>query len=116
MGVNLETFPGEGATVWGHIPGAVNVPWGEIVNDDGTFRSADEIRQVYEDAGVDLDNPIITYCRIGERASHTWFALSQILGADVQVYDGSWSEWGNSVGVPVQNNTGERGGLWSSAS
>ncbi|QNG17984.1 sulfurtransferase [Rhodococcus triatomae] len=111
-GVNLQTFPGEGATVWGHIPSAVNVPWGAIVEDDGTYKSADEIRRIYEEAGVDLDNPVVTYCRIGERASHTWFALSQILGAEVAVYDGSWSEWGNSVGVPVQNDTGRRGGLW----
>ncbi|ROR71943.1 sulfurtransferase [Bogoriella caseilytica] len=112
VGVNIEIFDGEGAAVWGHIPGAVNVPWGEIVAEDGTFKDAEEIRAIYEEAGVDFDNPIITYCRIGERASHTWFALSQILEAEVQVYDGSWSEWGNTVGVPVQNNTGERGGLW----
>lgn len=113
VGVNIEIFEGEGATIWGHIPGAVNVPWGEIVNEDGTYKSADEIRAIYEDAGVDFSKPIIAYCRIGERASHTWYALSQILEADVTVYDGSWSEWGNTVGVPVVNNTDERGGVWS---
>ncbi|MGO1316341.1 MAG: sulfurtransferase [Cellulomonadaceae bacterium] len=113
VGVNIEIFEGEGATVWGHIPGAINVPWGSIVNEDGTYRSADEIRAVYTEAGVDFDKPIIAYCRIGERASHSWYALSQILGEDVKVYDGSWSEWGNTVGVPVQNNTGDRGGVWS---
>lgn len=108
-----EGFPGEGATVWGHIPGAINVGWGKVVNEDGTYKTADEIRAVYQEAGVDLSKPLITYCRIGERASHSWFALSQILGLEVQVYDGSWSEWGNTVGVPVQNDTGVRGGLWS---
>lgn len=112
IGVDPAIFDGEGAAVWGHIPGAVNVTWGDIVNEDGTYKSAEEIRTIYEEAGVDFSEPIITYCRIGERASHTWFALSQILGAEVAVYDGSWSEWGNTVGVPVTNNTGERGGLW----
>lgn len=114
VGVNIEIFGGEGASIWGHIPGAINVPWGSIVNEDGTYKSADEIRAVYEEAGVDFSKPVIAYCRIGERASHTWYALSQILEADVKVYDGSWSEWGNSVGVPVQNNSGERRGVWGS--
>ncbi|WP_150462132.1 sulfurtransferase [Nesterenkonia ebinurensis] len=113
VGVNAEIFEGEGASIWGHIPGAVNVPWGSIVDSEtGEFLPADEIRAIYEEAGVDFDKPIIAYCRIGERASHTWYALSQVLGEDVKVYDGSWSEWGNSVGVPVANNTGERGGVW----
>lgn len=112
VGVNAEIFGGEGAAIWGHIPGAVNVPWGQIVNEDGTYKSPDEIRAIYEAAGVDFSKPIIAYCRIGERASHSWYALSQILEADVTVYDGSWSEWGNSVGVPVQNNTDQRGGKW----
>ncbi len=90
----------------GHIPGAVNVPWGEIVNEDGTFKSPDEIRAIYAAVGVDGSKPIITYCRIGERSSHTWFALSRILGYDVKNYDGSWTEYGNSVGVPIENPAG----------
>lgn len=90
----------------GHIPGAVNVPWGSIVNQDGTFRTADEIRKIYADKGVDGSAPIITYCRIGERSSHTWFALKKILGYDVKNYDGSWTEYGNAVGVPISNPSG----------
>jgi thiosulfate/3-mercaptopyruvate sulfurtransferase len=90
----------------GHIPGAVNVPWGNIVNEDGTFKSADDIKKIYADKGVDGSSPIITYCRIGERSSHTWFALKKILGYDVKNYDGSWTEYGNAVGVPVKNNAG----------
>jgi thiosulfate/3-mercaptopyruvate sulfurtransferase len=90
----------------GHIPGAVNVSWGNAVNDDGTFKSAAELRKIYADAGVDGSQPVITYCRIGERSSHTWFALSQILGYEVKNYDGSWTEYGNSVGVPVTNLAG----------
>ncbi|AUB78162.1 thiosulfate sulfurtransferase [Spiribacter roseus] len=90
----------------GHIPGAVNVGWGNAVNEDGTFKSADELRAIYAQAGVDGSKPVITYCRIGERSSHTWFALSKILGYDVKNYDGSWTEYGNSVGVPVTNLAG----------
>ena len=90
----------------GHIPSAVNVSWGQAVNEDGTFKSADELRALYADAGVDGSQPVITYCRIGERSSHTWFALSKILGYDVKNYDGSWTEYGNSVGVPVTNLAG----------
>ena len=90
----------------GHIPGAVNVGWGNAVNADGTFKSADELRAIYAQAGVDGSKPVITYCRIGERSSHTWFALSKILGYDVKNYDGSWTEYGNSVGVPVTNLAG----------
>lgn len=90
----------------GHIPGAVNVPWGTIVNADGTFKSADEIKAIYAAKGIDGKAPIITYCRIGERSSHTWFALKKILGYDVRNYDGSWTEYGNAVGVPVNNPSG----------
>jgi thiosulfate/3-mercaptopyruvate sulfurtransferase len=90
----------------GHIPGAVNVPWGKIVNENGTFKSADEIKAVYAEKGVDGSTPVITYCRIGERSSHTWFALKKILGYDVRNYDGSWTEYGNAVGVPVNNIAG----------
>lgn len=90
----------------GHIPGAVNVPWGKIVNEDGTFKSADEIKAIYAEKGIDGSTPVITYCRIGERSSHTWFALKKILGYDVRNYDGSWTEYGNAVGVPVINVAG----------
>lgn len=90
----------------GHIPGAINVPWGQNVNEDGTFKSADELRTLYADLGIDGSSPIITYCRIGERASLTWFVLSEILGYDAQVYDGSWTEYGNTVGLPIENPAG----------
>ncbi|KAF1019106.1 MAG: putative thiosulfate sulfurtransferase [Paracidovorax wautersii] len=90
----------------GHIPTAVNVPWGQAVREDGTFKSPDELRRVYAAVGVDGSQPIITYCRIGERSSHTWFALSKILGYQVRNYDGSWTEYGNAVGVPVNNPAG----------
>lgn len=90
----------------GHIPGAVNVPWGRAVNEDGTFKSVEELRELYASVGIDGSEPIIVYCRIGERASHTWFVLSQILGYEVALYDGSWTEWGNTVGVPIENPAG----------
>ena len=90
----------------GHIPGAVNVPWGQAVAEDGTFKSAEELRKVYAAVGIDGKKPIITYCRIGERSSHTWFALSKILGYNVKNYDGSWTEYGNSVGNPIINMAG----------
>jgi thiosulfate/3-mercaptopyruvate sulfurtransferase len=90
----------------GHIPGAVNFPWGGAVNEDGTFKSADELRAAFAALGIDGSKPIITYCRIGERSSHTWFVLSRILGYDVRNYDGSWTEYGNAVGVPISNPSG----------
>jgi thiosulfate/3-mercaptopyruvate sulfurtransferase len=90
----------------GHIPGAENVPWATIVNDDGTFKPVDEIRKIYAAKGVDGSKPVITYCRIGERSSHSWFALKRILGYEVRNYDGSWTEYGNAVGVPVTNKSG----------
>ena len=90
----------------GHIPGAVNVPWGQAVAEDGTFKSPEELKKVYGAVGIDGKKPIITYCRIGERSSHTWFALSKILGYNVKNYDGSWTEYGNSVGNPVINTAG----------
>jgi thiosulfate/3-mercaptopyruvate sulfurtransferase len=90
----------------GHIPGAVNVPWGQAVAEDGTFKSAEELKKVYGAVGIDGKKPIITYCRIGERSSHTWFALSKILGYNVKNYDGSWTEYGNSVGNPIINTAG----------
>jgi thiosulfate/3-mercaptopyruvate sulfurtransferase len=90
----------------GHVPNAVNVPWGKIVKEDGTFRSPDEIKAIYAEQGIDGSKPVITYCRIGERSSHTWFALKRILGYDARNYDGSWTEYGNAVGVPVVNVAG----------
>lgn len=90
----------------GHVPGAINVPWVRAVNDDGTIKSADELKKLYSAAGIDGSKPIIVYCRIGERSSHTWFVLSKILGYDVRNYDGSWTEYGNTVGLPVVNVAG----------
>ncbi len=90
----------------GHIPGAVNVPWGRAVREDGTFKSVAELRELYASVGVDGSKPVITYCRIGERASHTWFVLHRILGYEAAMYDGSWTEWGNTVGVPIVNPAG----------
>lgn len=107
---NGEIFAPEGvqelAVRAGHIPGAVNVPWGQNVNADGTFKSLDELRALYADLGIDGSTPIVTYCRIGERAALTWFVLRELLGYEVALYDGSWTEWGNTVGVPVVNNAG----------
>ncbi len=91
----------------GHIPGAVNVPWAQAVNADGTFKSVDELRAIYAAVGIDGSRPIIVYCRIGERSSHTWFVLTHLLGYEnVRQYDGSWTEWGNTVGVPISNPAG----------
>jgi thiosulfate/3-mercaptopyruvate sulfurtransferase len=90
----------------GHIPGAVNVPWSSAVGADGTFKSPADLKKIYADAGIDGKKKVIVYCRIGERAAHTWFVLSQILGYDVKLYDGSWTEYGNSVGVPIANPAG----------
>lgn len=90
----------------GHIPGSVNVPWGKAVNADGTIKPTAELRTLYAEAGIDGTKPIITSCRIGERSSHSWFVLSRILGYPVRNYDGSWTEYGNAVGVPVVNLAG----------
>jgi thiosulfate/3-mercaptopyruvate sulfurtransferase len=87
----------------GHIPGAKNIPWARAANEDGTFKSAEELKALYGDAGVAEGEPTIAYCRIGERSSHTWFALKHILGYDdVKNYDGSWTEYGSLIGVPVE--------------
>jgi len=89
----------------GHIPGAINVPWSQAVNDDGTFKSPDELRALYTAAGLDPAKPTIAYCRIGERSSHTWFVLKYLLGLDDVInYDGSWTEYGNLIGVPIEKN------------
>jgi len=89
----------------GHIPTAKNIPWSKAANDDGTFKSDDELKSLYEGAGVDLSNDTIAYCRIGERSAHTWFVLHEILGQpNVRNYDGSWTEWGSLVGAPIEKD------------
>jgi thiosulfate/3-mercaptopyruvate sulfurtransferase len=102
--LHMEGYPNEGALRGGHIPGARNVPWSWAVNGDGTFKTADDLRAIYEgEQGLRPKDDVITYCRIGERSSHTWFVLRYLLGYDkVRNYDGSWTEWGNLVGVPIE--------------
>jgi thiosulfate/3-mercaptopyruvate sulfurtransferase len=98
-----DHLPQEQAQVPGHIPGAANIPWAKAANDDGTFKSADELRALYAEEGVTGGGEVIAYCRIGERSSHTWFALTELLGIDgVKNYDGSWTEYGSLVGAPVE--------------
>lgn len=95
-------LPQEQAQRAGHVPTAASVPWSKAANDDGTFKSNDELKAIYEEAGVDFSKDTIAYCRIGERSSHTWFALQELLGApNVKNYDGSWTEYGSLVGVPI---------------
>jgi thiosulfate/3-mercaptopyruvate sulfurtransferase len=101
-------LPQEAAQRGGHIPSAINVPWSKAANEDGTFKSDEELAQIYGDAGLDGAKSTIAYCRIGERSSHTWFALHELLGhSDVKNYDGSWTEYGSLVGVPVETGTGK---------
>ena len=96
-------LPQEGAQRGGHIPGAANIPWGQAVNEDGTFKSADDLAALYGGKGIDGSRETIAYCRIGERSSHTWFVLTQLLGhKNVRNYDGSWTEWGSIVGAPIE--------------
>src|SRR5712692_4951548 len=96
-------LPQEGAQRGGHIPGAVNIPWSMAVREDGTFKSLDELRSLYESKGVTSDKEVMAYCRIGERSSHTWFVLHYLLGyPSVRNYDGSWTEWGSLIGVPIE--------------
>ena len=106
-------LPEEQAQRAGHVPGAADIPWSRAANEDGTFRSDDELRELDNGEGVAPDTTVITYCRIGERSSHTWFALHELLGyPEVKNYDGSWTEYGSLVGVPVVRGD-ERGSVRS---
>jgi len=102
--LHMPNYPQEGATRGGHIPGAMNIPWSQATNEsDGTFKTAQELSALYESKGITPDKEIIAYCRIGERSSHTWFALTYLLGyPQVSNYDGSWTEWGNLVNAPIE--------------
>ena len=107
--IHMAGYPQEGAQRAGHITGAKSIPWGMAANPDGTFKSADELEQLYAEKGIKAGEPIIAYCRIGERASHTWFALTYLLGRDqISNYDGSWTEWGSLVNVPIENPSAKR--------
>jgi len=98
-----ENLPQEGAQRGGHIPGAANIPWGQAVREDGTFKPADELKALYQGKGVTPDKSVIAYCRIGERSSHTWFVLTYLLGyPNVRNYDGSWTEWGSLIAAPIE--------------
>ncbi|MDH4470676.1 MAG: sulfurtransferase [Verrucomicrobiae bacterium] len=101
---HMPDYPQEGVLRGGHIPGAHSVPWKRAVNEDGTFKSAEELRKIYQqELGLQLEDDVIAYCRIGERSSHTWFVLTYLLGfSHVRNYDGSWTEWGNRVGAPIE--------------
>jgi thiosulfate/3-mercaptopyruvate sulfurtransferase len=105
---HMPEYPQEGVLRGGHIPGARNVPWARAANPDGTFKSADELRAIYENEhGLKASDDVVAYCRIGERSSHTWFVLTYLLGyPKVRNYDGSWTEWGNSVRVPIETGPG----------
>lgn len=101
--LHMPEYPQEGALRGGHVPGAVNVPWARAVRSDGTFHAPEVLRALYADVGVDRAKDVVTYCRIAERSSHTWFVLKYLLGfPKVRNYDGSWTEWGNMVGAPIE--------------
>jgi thiosulfate/3-mercaptopyruvate sulfurtransferase len=101
--LHMPDYPNEGALRGGHIPGAQSIPWAQAVKEDGTFKSAEDLKALYEGKGITPDKDIIAYCRIGERSSHSWFVLKYLLGyPSVRNYDGSWTEWGNGVGLPIE--------------
>ena len=100
---HMPEYPQEGVLRGGHIPGAVNIPWSQAVEPDGTFKPIDQLQQLYSSKGITPDQEIVVYCRIAERSSHTWFVLRYLLGYPlVSNYDGSWTEWGNSVRLPIR--------------
>jgi thiosulfate/3-mercaptopyruvate sulfurtransferase len=105
--LHMAEYPQEGALRGGHIPGARNIPWAQAANADGTFKSAEELTELYRPKGVTAEKEVVTYCRIAERSSHSWFVLKYLLGyPHVRNYDGSWTEWGNMVGVPIEQGEG----------
>jgi thiosulfate/3-mercaptopyruvate sulfurtransferase len=107
--LHMPNYPQEGAQRGGHIPGAVNIPWSKAVQEDGTFKPPEELRTLYTEQGLHPNEEIIAYCRIGERSSHTWFVLKYLLGYEkVKNYDGSWTEWGNLVGAPIEKGPVEK--------
>src|SRR5690606_5642581 len=113
--LHMPDYPQEGSLRGGHIPGAKSVPWKRAANDDGTFKSVEELKAIYEgEQGLSSDNDVVAYCRIGERSSHTWFVLSHLLGyPKVRNYDGSWAEWGNLVRAPIERGRAQSGtSLW----